>query len=275
MGITRKNETKETSSDVLDSNAVFISVWQRFAENFQNADITTRDGLVICWPDVPLSVYNNIFFFGRIDDSETLAARAREAASFASRKRELALITLCHELLPPLAQSNLDVILSREGYARAMALTGMSGDILPLEAHGHHDLHIERAENDGVVVTDLNCMAYGIPLKSGRASLLRPSFWQSAFSYVAFEKQHAVATATTIVHGECLYLALVATIPEAQRKGYAEAVVRHSLQRAHEATGTTRTMLHATDAGFPLYKRLAYQAVAHFTSYLAKPDPNR
>ena len=271
MEIRKKYEAKEIPADVLDSNAAFISGWRQFAENFQDAEITTRDGLVICWPDVPLSVYNNVFLFGRIDDPETLAACAREAASFARTKRELGLITVCHELLSPLAQSKLDVILSRERYAPAMPLTGMRGDLLPIAAHPHHGLHIERAENDGIVVTDLNCIAYGIPQESGRASLLRRSFWQSAFSYVAFEKKRAVATATTMVHRECLYLALVATVPEAQRRGYAEAVVRHSLQRAHEATGIRRTILHATDAGYPLYKRLGYQAAAHFTCYMAKP----
>jgi hypothetical protein len=105
-----------------------VAAARQLAENCQDAEITARDGLVVCWPDVPLSVYNNIILFDRIDAPETLAARAREAASFTRTKRELGLITVCHELLSPLAQSKLDVILSREGYAPAMPLTGMSGD---------------------------------------------------------------------------------------------------------------------------------------------------
>jgi len=66
-----------------ESNALFISVWRLFAESFHNADITTRDGLVISWPDVPLPVYNNIFLTGNIHDPAILAARVSEAALFA------------------------------------------------------------------------------------------------------------------------------------------------------------------------------------------------
>jgi len=117
-----------------------------------------------------------------------------------------------------------------------MALTGMAGDLLPLAA-------------------------------PGRASLPQASLWQDGFPYVAFEGDRAVATASTIVHGECLYLALVATVPDARRKGYAQAVVRHSLQRAHETTGLTRTILHATNAGLSVYERLGYRATAQFTLY--------
>ena len=61
----------------------------------------------------------------------------------------------------------------------------------------------------------------------------------------------------------CLY-------PDARGKGYAQTIVRHSLQRAHEATGFTRTLLHATNAGYPVYGRLGYRAAAQFTSDLPR-----
>jgi predicted acetyltransferase len=77
-----------------------------------------------------------------------------------------------------------------------------------------------------------------------------------------------VSTATTIVHEGALYLALVATAPDARRNGYAEAVIRHSLQEAHDFTGVNRTILHATKDGFPVYKRIGYQTVANFTWYM-------
>ena len=70
---------------------------------------------------------------------------------------------------------------------------------------------------------------------------------------------------------ECLYAALVATVPEARGKGYADATLRRSLHRAHEATGFTRTILHATEAGYPVYKRLGYRVAAGFTCYKRAP----
>jgi ribosomal protein S18 acetylase RimI-like enzyme len=59
-------------------------------------------------------------------------------------------------------------------------------------------------------------------------------------------------------------LFLVATAPEARRKGYGEAVVRLALQTAYEATGISRTVLHVTEAGYPLYLRLGYYPTVKF-----------
>jgi GNAT superfamily N-acetyltransferase len=71
-------------------------------------------------------------------------------------------------------------------------------------------------------------------------------------------------TGTAIINEGCLFLFLVATMPEARRKGYGEAVVRHALQTAYEATGISRTVLHATEAGHPLYLRLGYHPTVKF-----------
>src|SRR5262249_37449751 len=70
-----------------------------------------------------------------------------------------------------------------------------------------------------------------------------------------------------VVHDENLYLALVATRPSEQRKGYGEAVVRHALQSAYEATGLSRTILHASDAGMPVYRRVGYHKTASILAY--------
>jgi GNAT superfamily N-acetyltransferase len=73
-----------------------------------------------------------------------------------------------------------------------------------------------------------------------------------------------VSTATAIINEDCLFLFLVATSPDVRRKGYGEAVVRHALQTAYEETGIRRTVLHATEDGYPLYLRLGYRPTGKF-----------
>src|ERR1700744_5814580 len=115
--INLSDDTKtEIPTEVLESNAVFISVWRQFAEGFENADITTRDGLAIGWPDVPLALYNNIFLFRSIEDTEILRTRVHEAVSFASTKRQAGVVTVCRELLSDQAQFEVDAIFESEGY---------------------------------------------------------------------------------------------------------------------------------------------------------------
>jgi hypothetical protein len=61
-------------------------------------------------------------------------------------------------------------------------------------------------------------------------------------------------------------------MPEARCKGYGEAVVRHALQTAYEATGISRTVLHATEAGYPLYLRLGYSPTVKFMGCMLGPE---
>jgi GNAT superfamily N-acetyltransferase len=76
----------------------------------------------------------------------------------------------------------------------------------------------------------------------GIAALSQNRRWnyeQTDFShgFVAYEGDKPASTARAIINQGCLFLFLVATMPEARRKGYGEAVVRHSLQAAPPSDG--------------------------------------
>jgi predicted N-acetyltransferase YhbS len=87
------------------------------------------------------------------------------------------------------------------------------------------------------------------------------------YAYIGLENGVPVSTAATVETNGCLFLALVATAPEAQRKGYGEATVRKALFEGAKATGLTRTVLHATMAGAPVYERIGYRKVATIRLY--------
>jgi predicted acetyltransferase len=63
------------------------------------------------------------------------------------------------------------------------------------------------------------------------------------------------------------YVALVATAPAHRRRGYAEAVMRRALEVA-AAHGECPTVLHATDAGRPIYARMGYAPISTHTLYM-------
>jgi ribosomal protein S18 acetylase RimI-like enzyme len=60
---------------------------------------------------------------------------------------------------------------------------------------------------------------------------------------------------------------LVATLPELQRRGYAEAVMRHAMAQAQEEAGPKQTVLHATAAGEPLYRAMGFHPITPFVGY--------
>jgi GNAT superfamily N-acetyltransferase len=104
-----------------------------------------------------------------------------------------------------------------------------------------------------------------VPVETSRSLVKEHTLWhEHAYGFVAYQGNKPVSTATAIINEGCLFLFLVATMPEARRKGYGEAVVRHALQTAYEATGISRTVLQATEAGYPLYLRLGYHPTVKF-----------
>jgi GNAT superfamily N-acetyltransferase len=62
----------------------------------------------------------------------------------------------------------------------------------------------------------------------------------------------------------------VVTHPSHQKKGFAEAAMRHALSVAAERFGERPTFLHATDAGRPIYARMGYEPVATHTCFIDK-----
>jgi GNAT superfamily N-acetyltransferase len=66
------------------------------------------------------------------------------------------------------------------------------------------------------------------------------------------------------------YVAMVATEPAYQRRGFGDAVMRHALGLAADVHGEVPTTLHATPAGRPIYERMGYVPLAEHTLFLEK-----
>src|SRR5215469_1164452 len=110
---------------------------------------------------------------------------------------------------------------------------------------------------------NLTVFAYDVPVETGLSLVKEHTLWREhAYEFVAYEADKAVSTA--IVNEDCLFLFLVATAPDARRKGYGEAVCRHALQTAYQVTGIRRSVLHARKAGYPVYLRLGYHPTVKF-----------
>jgi GNAT superfamily N-acetyltransferase len=122
------------------------------------------------------------------------------------------------------------------------------------------------------ILTELNAIAYGVPIDAVTSSTLSQRFAPDAFIYVGFENDRPFCTAAVIVQRKLLYLALVATREDARGKGYGESIVRHALHKAYEATNLSKVALHATDMGKPVYRRIGFQPIATFRWFMRQPN---
>jgi GNAT superfamily N-acetyltransferase len=254
-------------AELAESMHQFITIWKLIGKPFPEVDGMDRPGLAISWPATHFPFYNAVFLSEYLTDAQVLRNRALEAAAYLRGRPNGGWFVVCLDNLGGAAKEGLDTILTQAKFRQSIPMTGMAGDIFPIEAPGHPSLRFERIGNDATIrdFAELNCVSYDVPAEAALSLVKEHTLWRNhAYGFVAYEGDKPVSTATGIVNEGCIFLFLVATLPEVRRKGYGEAVVRHALQTAHRATGIRRTVLHATEAGYPVYLRLGYSATVKF-----------
>ncbi len=256
--------------EAIESMEHFASMWRVLVGEYSGATIEDRPGLSIRRNATPFPFWHAVFLMEPIARSEQLAVRLHEAATYMRANDPSGLLWISEEYLSTVALRDIPSIAVEEGLELALRATGMAGEIFPLGVTPHPLLRIERITTEQQLLdyAEINCEAYGFQVESGSSLLAKSSLWKDTyFAYMGYEGGRPVSGASAVINDGIVFLALVATRPEAQRKGYAEAVVRHALQAAYEASGLTRSILHASDAGFPVYRRLGYQPTCTILAY--------
>jgi GNAT superfamily N-acetyltransferase len=265
----------ERNTELVESLDQFISIWKLIGKPFPQVDDTDKPGLAISWPNTRFPFYNALFLTEQLTDAQLLQDRVQKAAVYMSTRPYRGWFVVCLDNLSGAAKDKLAEILAQANFVQFIPMTGMAGDILPLAAPGHPALRFVRISDDSTIQTfaELNCVSYGIPVETSLSLVKEHSLWhEHAYGFIGYDGDKPVSTATAIVNEGCLFLFLVATAPDARRKGYGAAVVRHALQTAYEATGIRRTVLHATEAGYPVYRRIGYHPTGKFMGCMLEPS---
>ncbi len=260
--------------EAVESIEQFASMWRVFLEEHGDADVTDWPDSAIRWADCAFPFWNMIFLTEKITQSRVLAVCLRYAAAYMRTKREAGFVAVCEEYLTRAALASLHDAASHAGFEHASTAHGMAGDFLPIPSPTHPSLRFARATTESALqaYADINSRAYGLPPGAVRTALGGSAFWKDkVHAYLGYENGVPVSAAATVANEGRLFLALVATTPAAQRKGYGEATVRKALFEGARATGLTRTVLHATDAGFPVYERVGYRKVTTIQIYRLRP----
>jgi GNAT superfamily N-acetyltransferase len=254
----------------VESNFQYVSMWKVLSGDRPGVDLVDRPGMSVCWADSAFPFWNALFLTDRIGHADDLSARLREGAGYMRAKRQAGLVYVCEDFLNPGLRGRIDDLAREAGLEYAIDVFGMAGDVPRSRQMSDTPLEFRRVTDEAALKAygEINAQGYGFPLEAGQEALRGSEFWKStAYAFIGYEAGRAVSTAAAIVNEGQLYLALVATLPDAQRKGYGYATVCHALQAAHDATGLTRTTLHATQAGFPVYQRAGYRRTTLFLTY--------
>jgi len=248
----------------------FVGAWRVMCSGGRGHAAAAADGVHYVFSGVPIPFFNVAVLTEPVLSADLLRARGRQACAWASSMGVPWLFVVTHEALEPGVDAA--AALDECGLATLMPMTGMIAERIAPGARVPEDLALTMPEDDDgcAAVLDVNSMAYGMDLDAGKALLGKRSFWKDHFPVLGLTGGKPACSATVLMVDGYRYVALVATDPTQQRRGYGDAAMRRALELSAAGHGDRPTVLHATDAGRPIYERMGYAPISTHTVFIEK-----
>jgi len=256
-----------SQADVQESHAQLTAFWKKLARAMDAPAVTTAPGVDCIFGNVAIPFFNVVTLLEPVTSGKDLDHRLQAAQTFADGHPCPWFLIAADDATPGDLLPVRNQTFAAAGLHPAMALTGMIADQLPTATLSPLTLRPATNTTAFAAIGDINSQAYEMPAGAGVGIMDRPNLFQDGHPIVGYENGEAVSCALSTPLDGCLYVAFVATLPTHRRKGYAEACMKESLGAASSATGITRSVLHATDAGRPIYARMGYRPVATYTLF--------
>ena len=248
----------------------FVDAWRLMCASAPRYAEESAHGIHYVFSGIPIPFFNVALLTDASVAAEALGAAGERACDWASKRGAPWLFVVTNETLA--AGTDAAAALDACGMVPLMPLTGMIAQHVALPSNGAAELQLMRPQDDDrcAAIVDVNSLAYGMDLEAAKAILGKQAFWAGHFPALGLaEGTPACAAAVMMVDGY-RYVALVATDPARQRRGYGELVMRHALALSALAHGDVPTTLHATEAGRPIYERMGYVPIAAHTVFIEK-----
>ncbi|CAL9513551.1 hypothetical protein SUDANB121_03708 [Nocardiopsis dassonvillei] len=250
-------------ADSVESMEQLAAGWRTLVlDRDPQADVRDLPGVCVRWADSRFAFWNCVTLTEVDADPELVADRLERAADVMRSKRHPGFLWVFEDLLSGEARAGLRAAAGRAGLESAFSGVGMAADLPALPEPAHPDLEFVRVttEEHLLAYADLNSRAYGFPPEDGRDGLAGSALWKGGVhAYLGLRDGVPVTCAGAVEAEGRLFVVLVATAPEWERRGYGEAVTRKALYEGARSTGLVRATLHATAAGAPMYPRIGFE----------------
>lgn len=263
-----KSLTKSREIDVDLSIRQICEAWRLMCGDAPGRRFSGTPGVDYIFSGLPVAHFNLAVLTQPSISAAALRSFTEEARAWALDMAAPWFFVVTNETIEPGVDAA--AILGECGLAPALPLTGMvATEVAPLAAAPPGLRLAVPADDTGCAsVVDINSAAYEVGLGPAKAVLGRQAFWKDQFPALGMVDGAPASSAAVLAVDGCRYVALVATGPTYQRRGYAEAVMRQALENAAAAIGPLPSVLHATDAGRPVYERMGYTTIASHTLFM-------
>jgi ribosomal protein S18 acetylase RimI-like enzyme len=250
---------------VTGADANLVRATQVWASACQDGECWERDGLTIAAAGLPMRSFNNVFLRQRPErPAESLA----EVTAY-FRERGLPFRLRFLEGAPAPSEDELAGWgLQRHGGIPSLALESLYGE-------GHaSELTIRPVENELTLQHHTEVVAEGFEWEASSLSgvftprLIDAPEWRG---YVGYLDGRPVASSQLVLTDGVAGVYYVATIEDARRRGFGEAMTRQALNEGAVA-GCSIASLQASPMGEPIYRRMGFERVGYYRTYVPKED---
>lgn len=257
---------------IQESHRQLEGAWAYFATSLPGGRSSRGRGVFFADGQSVLAFMNMAIVTEPVDGVDDLRARIAEAAAYFRGQQLHWMLTVSEDAVASLGPDALNEAAGEASLQYLMPMEGMVASTLapPVRALPTLTFKPVTDEETWQAVSELNARGYDIPTELMAAAVSVPELWTAMDGTVGYADGAPASTASVVPIDGIAYVALVATHPEQQKRGYAEAVLRHALARARDAHGCERTVLHATPAGRPVYTRMGYQDVMTYHVYVGE-----
>ncbi len=254
-----------TDLDTINTARVFVDAWRYMAAQYPGHIMAQIGPVEVMLSQTSCAFFNMLAINGPARDAAALRQAVATARGYADQCPHGTMVLLPHDLLPQTAGT----VLADHGAAFSMSLWGMATDTLatPRRAEPALEFRLARDEATALDLGWVNADAYGMPRDLFAVTGRIPKWSGTQVGVVGYADGKPVTAAQAYLLDDCIYIAMVATLPEGHGKGYGEAAMRRAIAAVQEIAGEKRLWLHATEMGRPLYRSMGFEVGAKMDLY--------
>ena len=250
--------------------ANLLDTMRTFATVRDTAEVWEDDGLLCIYSGLPGAVFNSVLLTRPVSTEAELKLKLQYVEAMYKQRRARWSLWLVEYLVPDKLIRRLRQLLDHYGAhivsrGSAMYADQLLAPVRPLPALEYVPVRAPATRFDFCHVM---AVAFRTPLNTFLDVYHTLGYWDGQMrGFVAYSGNRALATACVFPAHGVLGLYGVSVLPEVQRKGIGEAVVRHALAQVALQTGLRASVLESSEMAEGLYRRMGYRPIAGVSVY--------
>jgi GNAT superfamily N-acetyltransferase len=241
-----------------------------FAAVRSNGEVWEEEGLLCVYSGLPGAVFNTVMLTGEVNEESELLVKLDYVEAMYRTRRARWSLWLLDYLLPPPVAKKMERLMERYEGRRVSMGWGMHAERVFEQTRKLPRLEMIQVDRPAqrYDFCHVMAMAFRTPLGTFLDVYHNENYWRGGLrGYVAYSGGTAVGTACVMAASGVVGVYGVAVLPEMQRIGIGERVVRYVLGEARRESGYESCVLEASEMAEGLYRRLGFKAVTGVSIY--------